>query len=360
MNFFSLVWTNFKRNIKSKPLLIGCVLAPIVVTTLMTRMFSANVSKNVIYLVNNDKGSYGQLIVDNLNKNSEVKVLSKEDGVENVKNKKTEVCYEIQDDFTDKIKKGEKPEIKEYRRNNSNSRYLEVNMLDDYVNKLMLSEKMKQTLGEEVSVEDLSKSDTSINELNPNNKDLGDAMLINFVISFVLFCSMGIIAEIGDLREQNIFRRAFATGNSKRKIIGSFLTALLIQQTITYILIFILVNYINGLDSLDILPIISVNIFVLVFLSLGIGTFVTKVIKDDRLSPIIVNIVVSLTCFVGGAFLPYEMLPEGIKIFSKFTPQYWAIQSINTGKYEYALVVSLFAIVIFLAGTYNFDKSLEN
>jgi hypothetical protein len=40
-------------------------------------------------------------------------------------------------------------------------------------------------------------------------------------------------------------------------------------------------------------------------------------------------------------------------MFSKFTPQYWAIQSINTGNIYLAGIVVLFGIALFTAGTFK-------
>lgn len=360
MSFFRLLWINMKRNIKNKNLVFGCIIAPLIVMTLFTKMFVSNASDHTIYLINNDKGSYGEEIIKELEKSSEVKLVSKEEGIEIVKSKKSSICYEIQEDFTEKIKNGEKPSIIENALESNNSRYMEITMLNDYINKLLLNEKLSNDLKADIDVENANEDSTVINEVNPNNRGMGDTMLINFIISFVMFCTMGIIGDISELKQQNVFKRAFSTANSKIKIIGAFLGALLIQQTIIYIFSFAIINKVNNFDSLDLLPILSLNILMLVFVSLGIGTLVTKFIKDDRVSSVVVMGFMSVTCFIGGSFMPVEFLPKGVTMLSKFTPQYWAVQSINNQRYEYALIVGLFAIAIFLAGAYNFDKSLEN
>ena len=56
---------------------------------------------------------------------------------------------------------------------------------------------------------------------------------------------------------------------------------------------------------------------------------------------------------MGGSFAPYEFLPSAVRMFSKFTPQYWAIESINTGNIYLAGIVVLFGIALFTAGTFK-------
>jgi hypothetical protein len=77
-----------------------------IVLLFMKNPYNSNKS---YYVVNNDSGSYGQIFVEELSNEYKLKLYSREDALENLKKKLITEFYEIEDGFTEGIKKGQKP-----------------------------------------------------------------------------------------------------------------------------------------------------------------------------------------------------------------------------------------------------------
>jgi ABC-2 type transport system permease protein len=150
--------------------------------------------------------------------------------------------------------------------------------------------------------------------------------------------------ELFELKKQNILKRSFTTANKPETIIGGVLGALFIVSSIAYSGAFLLSSYIFSSSNLKKAPVIVLNIVCLVMVALSIGVFITRIVKNENLINMVLQIIIALTCFIGGSFMPIEFLPKGITMFSKFTPQYWALQSINTGNAWLSIIVLMFSL----------------
>jgi len=104
-----------------------------------------------------------------------------------------------------------------------------------------------------------------------------------------------------------------------------------------------------------------VNMFAYMLIALAIAYFIGTIASKDEIIPMMAN-VISLGCsFLGGVFVPLELLGDGIIKLAHFLPSYWyitakdSIFSLASGG-SYAAVWSkmgvevLFAILFFLIG----------
>jgi ABC-2 type transport system permease protein len=173
------------------------------------------------------------------------------------------------------------------------------------------------------------------------------------IISFALYGAIGISMELFELKKQNILKRSFTTANKPETIIGGVLGALFIVSSIAYSGAFLLSSYIFSSSNLEKAPVIVLNIVCLVMVALSLGVFITRIVKNENLINMVLQITIALTCFIGGSFMPIEFLPKGIAMFSKFTPQYWALQSINTGNAWLSIIVLMFSVALFTCGTFK-------
>lgn len=226
------------------------------------------------------------------------------------------------------------------------------------INKMILREELKSSRND-ISLEALNYEKTNIKVIGRDEKTISDVIILNMTISFILFGSIGISMELFELKRQNILKRSFATSNKPKTIIRGILVALFLISSLGYSGIFLLNSFINLDSGLNKAPIIILNIIFLVLLALSLGVFITRIIKNKNLIAMVLQIIITFTCFIGGSFMPIEFLPKGIKVFSKFTPQYWALQSINTGNVWMAFIVVLFALVFFTAGTFKVRSFID-
>ncbi|MDP4091228.1 MAG: ABC transporter permease [Bacillota bacterium] len=359
MKFLMILHSNLKRLTKNKKNLLLSILMPAVVVLCFGFALSKiNGSDIESAIINSDKGSRGQEFIKELERATDLKIYEKAAGLEEVKRKRIAICYEIPENFSELISKGEKPVIISHKLESGREPgNFEFNA-NSVINKMLMRNEFKSS-GLEVSLDKLSYSSSKIEEIGKDKKGMGDMIVLNLIISFVLYGSIGISTELLSLRQQNIIKRSLTTANKPSAIIGGVLAALFILGSIGYSIIFLVNAGLNSSSYLSKAPVVILNLILLQLFSLSLGVFVTRIVKNEGLIVMVLQIVIAITCFVGGSFMPIEFLPKGVTMFSKFTPQYWALQSINTGNALLALVVILFSLVLFTSGTFKVRNFIE-
>lgn len=353
MKFLIVLKSNIKRITKNKKNLMVSFLIPGFVILFLGFAFNkVSGSDYESAVINSDKGTYGQEFINEIKKNTNIKIYEKNDGLEAVKKKRIQLCYEIPENFSQLIENGEKPAIISHKLEKGTEPGNFSFNANSLINKMLLRSELKQA-GQTISLDKLSYEDTTITVTGKNKQNMSDTIILNVLISFSLFTAIGISLELSNLKKENILKRSFSTGNKAQVIIGGILGAIFITTSVEYCLIFLMNGFINSPGFLSKAPIIMINITFMVLLSLSLGVFITRILSNESLIPVILQIIICVSCFIGGSFMPIELLPKGISIFSKFTPQYWALQSINTNNVGLSFIVVLFALALFTAGTFK-------
>lgn len=352
MKLIHLIKCNLKRILKNKAmLLLSFVLPAIVVGGVSILNNKANLSTRTYYMVNTDSGTYGKELIQELSKNFNVKLSQKDEVMEKLKKKTLAEFYEISEDFTETLMNGQKPQILVNRREGSNA-FSDFEMkLEDLISKLMFTSRIEDNTGEKIQLSSLVNKEVNIKVSTTNNTDTVTQLFINLFISFNLFCSIGMCYELAGLKSERTLKRSLTTGSSPKTIIGAVLGAQFLFIVTGYIVLLLVYVFINNKVLLPQVPIIVLNLIMTTAVALSLSVFVSRIVKDEKLIGVIIQIILVGTCFVGGSFVPIELLPKSISIVSRVTPQYWALQSIKEGRFEYALIVLLFAVVLFTAGT---------
>lgn len=352
MKLIQLIRCNLKRIMKSKSYILLSFVLPAVaigVVTIINNMDKS--SGRTYYMVNNDSGVYGREFIKELSKDYNIKLYQKDEATEKLKKKSIADFYEIDQDFSQVLMKGKKPQIKVNRRESSNE-FSDFEMrAEELVNKLVLSSLIERNSGEKIALSSLENKEVHI-KINAEKKTgFGSQMVISFLISFNLFCAIGMCYELFGLKHERTLKRSLTTGNKPRTIIGAVLGAQFILILIGYIALLFGFIFLNDITMLSQVPIIILNLIMTTAVGLSLAVFVSRIIKDEKLIAVVLQIILCSTCFIGGSFIPVEMLPKSISFFSRITPQYWAMQSIRDGRFEYSFIVLLFAVVLFTAGT---------
>jgi ABC-2 type transport system permease protein len=222
---------------------------------------------------------------------------------------------------------------------------------NEVINKLLISSSIEAASGESVSLEKLRNDEVVINTVSTKNTAMVSQMTINFLISFNLFVAIGMCYELFALKSEKTLRRALTTANTPAQVIGAVFSAQFIIVILGYIIIFFINAFINTRELLPQAPIIILNLAMTTAVALSLAVFIARIVKNEKLIAIVLQIILCGSSFIGGSFMPLEFLPKGIRAISKFTPQYWAIESIKNVRYEYSLIVLLFAVLLFTAGT---------
>lgn len=353
MKFLIVLKTNITRLLRNKQGIIGSFIIPAIIIMIFAFVFSkidATVDNTAVIV--SDKGTYGEEFIKEMKKSTGIKIYGKADALERVKKKRLSVVYEIPSDFTEQIKNGQKPQIISYKIESSTEPGDFQFNANSVINKMLLREEFANN-GQKVTLTDLSYQGSKIKVTGSGKQNISDVIILNMIISFALYGAIGISMELFQLKKGNILMRSFTTANKPETILGGVLGALFILSSISYSIIFLLSSYMFKSGNIAKAPVIVLNIVLMVLVALSLGVFITRVVKNENLINVVLQIIIAITCFIGGSFMPIEFLPKNITMFSKFTPQYWALQSINTGNASLSLIVILFSIVLFTAGTFK-------
>ncbi len=123
-------------------------------------------------------------------------------------------------------------------------------------------------------------------------------------------------------------------------------------------------TYISGsiITDVDKFLYYSINIFVLMFLGIGIAYFIGSIAKDDNTVNMISNMIVLSMSFLCGVFVPMDLMSEKIVNAAHFIPLYWYVSATDfidkhasteifcPHFFECLLIQLIFAFIFFAGG----------
>lgn len=352
MKLLRLIGFNLKRTLKNKlSIALTFVLPTVVLFGIGFIMGSPSADSRSYYVVNNDSGIYGEQFIKEISKDFNIDLIKEDEAVEKLKKKTIAEFYELGPGFSESLKNGQKPQLTAHRREPlqafSDFEIKSGELLDT----LVFTTLVEKSSGTKLEPGSLGKDEINIKLTSEKKTGTGSQVTVNLLISFNLFAAIGMCMELFALKSERTLRRSLTTANSPGTVIGAILGGQFIIVALGYSALILIYSLTKDRSLLPQVPVIVVNLFMTTAAALGLSVFVARLVKNERLIGVVMQIILVATCFIGGSFMPYEMLPKGITFLSKFTPQYWAIQSINQGRYEFSLIVLLFAVVLFTAGT---------
>ncbi|WBW97064.1 ABC transporter permease [Oceanirhabdus sp. W0125-5] len=347
----------FKRMIKDPKTIAFSFLMPLVLLIGISFDFGGKSSPDIeaAYSVN-DEGTYASEILKELNINKYVFYNEDEKAMELLENNDVVVVYRIPKEFTEEIKNGVKPIIKSFKREEGNSTLLFEMNISDKVNKRIREELLlKKDIIEDK--EELSKGIIK-SEVKPYKRRVGKNLFLAtmLIIYFIILSSSGIGTEILNLKKHRILSRAVTTPNKGYEVIGSIYLAMLLQQIVIYTLILVLGKFILGYSLMN-FHIALINIILTSMFSISLGVFITRIINEPTVASLITILICIVTFFISLIALASDMLtniPWILINLAKFTPQYWALTSLeNSQLFPNVFVLLLMALALFTAGNYK-------
>lgn len=355
--FLTLVFVNFKRLMKDKIVMLLSFLMPLVVITAVYFISNkepggtasmVDISFNVL-----DKGEYGSKMLKDLNISKSIYYNYNQSKVMELVEKNDVVAvYVIPEDFTDKIKNGEKPSIKAYKKQEGNGTVPVERAVEDEINK-----KVKEHLLINKNIiqngKDIEKSSVSV-QIKNSSKDIDGAMMITLtmLINFIMYSANGVGTELLNLRRQKILFRCITTANKGWRIVGSLYLAMFFQIVTVYSLVYLIEKFIIGYSFAS-AHIVLVSIILIAAISISLGIFVTRLFQNESVVTLIITLVCTATTFLSvlGLGIQVKKMHWVLENIVRFTPQYWIFNSIDTGKiFPNVFVLILMAVVLFTAG----------
>lgn len=374
--------------IQSKRVLLLTILMPTVIVCLVTFLFSnykSNASINV-GIVNSDRGAEGKGLLKSLEKEDFViDKLSYEEAKTKIKKNVEGIVLVVPGNFTEKIKNGEKPSIEILKTESGNMDSSIANQVNAYIGREVIKNGTSSKvikLGVNV---DKNKFDKDMKEASNNKyvtissnyvehdgvQSLAGTVSSNLIVSFLMYSMMFIVMDLYALRKEKILFRSLSTPNANSQILGSIFLSMFVilfmQSTLLVTITKFAFNIYWGKSMLSV---------ILIFLALDLVVLSAGIVaarwakSEEQISPI-VSLMVTLTCAIGGSFMPLDQIPnfpDALKKISYFTPQNWAVSALNdvvlknSSVYDILpklFILLLFAGVFFAAGALQFRETAK-
>lgn len=359
MKFLRMVAVNCKKYFKDYRNVVMMFFLPILCVLLVN--FLMNNSKlgldaNVA-VINFDRGSLGNELTQELGVSNVYN--DKDEAIKGLKNYDYIAFYEIPENFTESINKNIKPVINAYRIEDGNStRVFEANM-EKKINELLTS----KILLDNKIISNKSELDSNIINLQYNMKKgllkSGSFLPILMILFFMVTFSSNISSDLLVLRKGKILERFLSTNNRGYQIMGSIYLSMMITQTTMYALSFVVMNAVFKY-KFENFGMLVLNIVLISAISISLGIMISRIFQDPGVATVVITLVsmVMFFLYVGGMQGETSAKVPGIIVtLSRFTPFYWAMNSIEKSVlFPNLLILILMALVFFSAGSIKYSS----
>lgn len=358
MRVLRLTLIIFKRMLRDWGNLLSMLVMPLVLIIgvgLFSDKNALNLDTNVAFNIQ-DKGNYSVEILKELGITKNIFFNNDKKAMELLEKNDVVAVYFLPENFTDSIKKGEKPAIKTYKRENGTAALpVEIN-LNNSINKLM-KEQLFLNSGVIRNVNELYSKNLNTNIIKKENTlDKKAFATILLLIYFIILSSNTIGTELLNLKNNKVLTRSMTTSNDPYKIIGSLFLAMFLLQLIVYSLVLLISKLILGF-TINNIHVIIINIILSILFSISLGLFITRIFKSPATSTYVLTIFCAGTFFLGALSISGDSvrkIPWLLANLAKFTPQYWILDSIyNSTLFPNVFALLLMVLALFTAGNFK-------
>ncbi|SMC28848.1 ABC-2 type transport system permease protein [Clostridium acidisoli DSM 12555] len=388
MQVFKLTILHLKRMISNKSVLLLTLLMPMFVMCLVT-FFSGsgnnNDNTNVLYIdfVNKDNGQMGNNLIQEFKNspNFNVYVANQADAKYRVEHNVVAEAIMIPHNFSESLKNGSEPNIQVLTLSSGNTNLIADNKINSFINENLISKQISASLKSKLPpsnniVAELSKTVASnkimaTSQTVKKNKtnSLGNQISINLCISFMMFTVIFIVNEVIARKDDKTLKRSLSTPNSKFVLLFSIVLAFLIVGWLQVLLMIGSTTLLFKLSWGSSIPALLILFTSLILVVLGLGVLLCRLIKSRNNAPMICQMVIQISCLMGGSYMPLEFFPPVLKHVAYFMPQSWAVTALtdvvlnNKGLISILPnigVLLLFAVAFFTAGASTIRGTLED
>lgn len=389
MQIFKLTVLHLKRMISTKSVFILTLLMPMVVMCLIMFLTSGNNddnnNKNIIYIdfVNKDSGQKGNDLIKEFKNfsNFSVYVSNEHDAEYRVQHSVTTEAIIIPKNFSKSLANGLKPNVQVLRLNSLNTDIAAENKINYFINKNLISKQISAALKSKFqthnNIEVQLSKEVSSNRVvafskivkKDKKKSIGSEIYANLCVSFMMFTVLFIVNEIIARKDDKTLRRSFTTSNSKIALIFPIVLSFLLIGWIQVLLMTLSTSLIFKISWGSSIPALFVLFTSIIFVVLGLGVLLCRFIKTVAEAQLVCQMVVQISCMVGGSYVPLEFFPDAFKKIAYFMPQSWAVKALyDVTIYNKGLVsilpnvgvLLLFAAAFFTAGVSTIKGTIES
>lgn len=353
---------------KRKSFLFVTFVLPILVVLLFTSTFTQS-STATIAVINNDKGGFGEFIVNRLNDVDGVETIevTDEDNIEEgLLFAKYQMAITIDKDYTEDMLNGKLNKIRTKTVRKEEIQALVSRIIENNSSSLLkvCSNIDAKAIGEDKILDSLINNEPklTVNKLSKEKKSINDALgMMLYIITLTATMSVSYLLEDEDLGTKD---RILMSNVSVKTYYSSMSIIFFVLSSVPAIEYYILCK-VKKLEfgfkhTYIMLLLLLLGVLIIVMLNIFLTTFIKKrqvvsLISSTCLLPIYM---------LSGAFWPYEYMSKTLQKIGSFLPPRWilgSIEKLQQGKYIKEILpeisgLILVSIILFLA-TIIFTKN---
>lgn len=349
---FNLTFVNYKRFMKKASNIMTLLVIPLLTVLGINYVFEGNryVDSNATAFNIEDKGTAGKDLLKELEVSKNIFINDEKSADKMLEQNEVAAVYVIPEDFSDKIQRGEKPTIKAYKREKDQESSLEI----------QLNKKLNEKLEAQILLNNkLINSADEINkkliatDISYKKSPLGNNLFLTvfMIIYCIILSSANVASELLPLRRDRVLERALTTANKGYEIIGSFYLAIFLAQMTMGVLVLVVGKFIIHFHIVS-LHIILINIVLASLFSLSLTLMVTRLLNNAAIVSNLLTLYSAVSIILSTFAETSSNQSFIVKSMAKFTPHYWAINSIENARlFPNSLIMLLMAAAMFTAGS---------
>ena len=344
--------------IKRKSFVLTSIVMPILMVLIFANM-NSNFSVYKVGLINNDRGELGRALEERLSQIDVIKIIKLEDDKnynEKLMFHEFEMLIVIDEDFTEKILKGELSEI--------NIKSIAQTDMEPTMVRILNSEvKALATICNNIPVEDvgIEKVLHAFNEGKPNYEvktfesskvSIWSTLGIIFYLIFVsgsMSCSFILEDESEGTKDRILMGKI-----SEREYYGGVCAIFFILTSIPAIEYFIICNVFNYEFGFENKIILLILLLIFVLFSVVLSITIASVVKKKPVF-ILISLCFTLPMFMlSGSFWPFEVMSKSMQRFGSILPPRWlflAVEKLQAGEDVVSIlpiIGTLLILIVFL------------
>jgi len=157
---------------------------------------------------------------------------------------------------------------------------------------------------------------------------MGMMNYILLVLCFLSVTNLTLVFKRTDIRRRNLCAPISTRSFSLQQVLASALmsvTAWIITVVVG------LIMYGSNLSGVDprVIGLMILNTFVLMIFALAMASLMSTFVSNRNAQQAVANISTMALCFLGGVFVPLEIMGDGIVAVSRFLPTYWNMTALT-------------------------------
>ncbi|SFU59569.1 ABC-2 type transport system permease protein [Clostridium sp. DSM 8431] len=306
----------FKILFKRKGFILTTFILPLVLIIAISGLSRSNSSYN-IGMIDKDKGEFGQVIEDSLKSSEAINLINLEEGdySEDIIFHKYEMIVTIDEDYTDKVIKGDLSKIKYRTLNEGEMSSIVESLIENQSSSLYTISKNidieKVDINSVIDTFKNSKPDFTEVKTAKKSGKVSDSLGLIFYIIFIssgLACVFLLEDERLGTKDRTIMSKV-----SEKKYYGAHVLIYMILGSIPAFEYFIFCNLLNIDFKIENKIWLLIIVLSLSLLAVTFNIFITSIIKNKGVYNLVNSCLTIPMFMLSGCFWPYEMMSETLQ-----------------------------------------------